>query len=41
VVKKAGDAFLASLDGITIDDLCRRAEADAQADRAALADFAI
>ncbi len=41
VVKKAGDAFLASLDGITIDDLCRRAETNTQADRPALADFAI
>ncbi|HEX2556052.1 MAG TPA: Rrf2 family transcriptional regulator [Microvirga sp.] len=44
-VKKAGGAFLADLDGVTIDDLCRRAEADAQADapaeRATLSDFAI
>lgn len=40
-VKKAGGAFLADLDGVTIDDLCRRAEADAHAERPALADFAI
>ena len=40
-VKKAGSAFLADLDGVTIDDLCRRAEADAQAERPAMADFAI
>jgi Rrf2 family protein len=40
-VKKAAQAFLADLDAISIDDLCRRAEAEEAIDSAPVADFAI
>jgi len=41
VVRRAASAFLSELDGITIDDLCRDAEAQASADRTTPADFTI
>ena len=39
-VRHAGDAFLASLDEVTIDDLCRKAEQESAAGKVS-ADFAI
>jgi Rrf2 family iron-sulfur cluster assembly transcriptional regulator len=41
VVRRAVDAFLAELDRVTVDDLCREAEAKEAADNTALADFTI
>lgn len=41
VVKQATDAFLADLDRITVDDLCRRAEEAQAIEPPASADFAI
>jgi Rrf2 family protein len=40
-VKKAAAAFLDALENVTIDDLCRRAEAEAAIESAVAADFAI
>ncbi|HEV2604815.1 MAG TPA: Rrf2 family transcriptional regulator [Microvirga sp.] len=40
-VKSAASAFLTELDALTIDDLCRRAEAEAAIESAPMADFAI
>ena len=40
-VKSAASAFLSELDALTIDDLCRRAEAEATIESAPMADFAI
>lgn len=34
VVGLAGEAFLAQLDGITVDDMCRKAEASVESNRA-------
>ena len=41
VVRQAVDAFLAELDRVTVDDLCREADAKTGADKTALADFTI
>jgi Rrf2 family protein len=41
VVRQAVDAFLAELDRVNVDDLCREAETKAGSDNAALADFTI
>jgi Rrf2 family protein len=41
VVAKATGAFLSSLDAVTVEDLCRRAEDDAVVGATALADFTI
>jgi Rrf2 family protein len=41
VVRSAGEVFLGKLDGITVDDLCQQAEANAKAQVPALADFTI
>jgi Rrf2 family protein len=41
VVKRATDAFLADLDQITVDELCRRAEEARAVELPASADFAI
>jgi Rrf2 family iron-sulfur cluster assembly transcriptional regulator len=41
VVRQAVNAFLAELDGITVDDLCREAETKTGADAAVMADFTI
>jgi Rrf2 family transcriptional regulator, iron-sulfur cluster assembly transcription factor len=41
VVKQAANAFLAALDAITIDDLCRRAEQKKAVELPTSADFAI
>src|SRR3712207_3000300 len=41
VVKQAAEAFLADLDAITVDDLCRNADAKATVEMPALADFTI
>jgi DNA-binding IscR family transcriptional regulator len=40
-VKRAASAFLSELDALTIDDLCRRAEAEDAIESAPMADFAI
>ena len=40
-VKSAASAFLSELDALTIDDLCRRAEAEDAIESAPMADFAI
>lgn len=41
VVAHAGEAFLGLLDGITVEELCRRADAQAVGDRTLDADFTI
>jgi Rrf2 family transcriptional regulator, iron-sulfur cluster assembly transcription factor len=41
VVRQAADAFLAELDAITVDDLCRQADAKVVAGAAEMADFTI
>lgn len=41
VVAQAGDAFLGLLDGITVEELCRRADAQAVGERALGVDFTI
>jgi Rrf2 family transcriptional regulator, iron-sulfur cluster assembly transcription factor len=41
VVKQATEAFLKELDGITVDDLCRRADVKGAVESQALADFTI
>src|SRR3712207_639609 len=40
-VKQAGEAFLAELDRVTVDDLCRLAERENAADREMATDFTI
>jgi Rrf2 family protein len=40
-VRQAAEAFLAALDAVTVDDLCRQAEERAAVDAHALADFTI
>ncbi|HEY8382278.1 MAG TPA: Rrf2 family transcriptional regulator [Microvirga sp.] len=40
-VKQASEMFLAELDALTVDDLCREADAKAAIEGKALADFAI
>ncbi len=41
MVAKAGAAFLSELDGITVDDLCKQAEAKAVTNTDSVADFTI
>jgi Rrf2 family transcriptional regulator, iron-sulfur cluster assembly transcription factor len=41
MVAKAGAAFLRELDGITVDDLCKQAEAKAVTNTDSVADFTI
>jgi Rrf2 family transcriptional regulator, iron-sulfur cluster assembly transcription factor len=41
VVKHATDRFLADLDGVTVDDLCREAESKSAAEASLAADFSI
>jgi len=41
VVRQAADAFLAELDAVTVDELCRQADAKVAVDTAELADFTI
>jgi Rrf2 family iron-sulfur cluster assembly transcriptional regulator len=41
VVRKAAEAFLAELDAVTVDDLCRRADALGTVESRMLADFTI
>jgi Rrf2 family iron-sulfur cluster assembly transcriptional regulator len=40
-VKHASDIFLAELDRVTVDDLCRKAEAERAVELSAVADFTI
>ena len=41
MVAKAGAAFLSELDRVTVDDLCKQAEARAVASTDSVADFTI